>query len=247
MTRKVSALLFLWLAMSSQSYGQRGRGPETVSTDLTGYWVSLVTEDWRWRMVTPAKGDYTSVPLNPAGRRIADAWDPAKDKATGEECKAYGAPAIMRVPGRLHITQPDATTIRIDTDAGMQTRLLHLGNPQPPAQETTWQGYSVAQWESGNAPRGTGGRGAAVASGSLKVSTTGIRPGYLRKNGIPYSANAALTEYFTAFTEPDGNVYMVVMSIVSDAQYLTQPFITSTHFRKEPDNAGWNPQPCSSQ
>src|SRR5262245_22686360 len=141
MTRKVSAFLFLWLAASFQSYGQRGRGPDTVSTDLTGYWVSLVTEDWRWRMVTPAKGDYTSVPLNPAGRRIADAWDPAKDKASGDECKAYGAPAIMRVPGRLHITQPDATTIRIETDAGMQTRVLHLGNSQPPTQEPTWEGY----------------------------------------------------------------------------------------------------------
>ena len=205
-----------------------------MSTDLTGYWVSLVTEDWRWRMVTPSKGDYTSVPLNPAGRRIANAWDPAKDAAAGEECKAFGAAAIMRVPGRLHITQPDASTIRIDTDAGTQTRLLHLENSAPPAQEATWQGYSVAQWESGKA-------------GSLKVSTTGIRPGYLRKNGIPYSANAVLTEYFTTFTEPDGNAYLVVMSIVNDAQYLTQPFITSTHFRKERDNAGWNPQPCSSK
>src|SRR5690349_19332762 len=70
--------------------------------DLTGYWVSLVTEDWRYRMVTPSKGDYESVPLNDAGKKLADAWDPAKDEATGNQCKAYGAAAIIRVPGRLH-------------------------------------------------------------------------------------------------------------------------------------------------
>jgi hypothetical protein len=54
--------------------------------DLTGYWVSLVTEDWRYRVATPPKGDYNSVPLNPAGRKAADAWDPARDEAAGEQC-----------------------------------------------------------------------------------------------------------------------------------------------------------------
>src|SRR5580700_10529439 len=68
--------------------------------DLTGYWVSIVTEDWRYRMVTPAKGDYASVPLNAEARKIADAWDPAKDEAAGEACKSYGAAGLMRVPGR---------------------------------------------------------------------------------------------------------------------------------------------------
>jgi hypothetical protein len=61
--------------------------------DLTGYWVSIVTQDWRWRMVTPAKGDYPRLPLTPEARAIADAWDPAKDEAAGEECRSYGAPA----------------------------------------------------------------------------------------------------------------------------------------------------------
>jgi len=245
MQRRLIAFLFFWLALSAQNQAQT-RGQNNPSTDLSGYWVSLVTEDWRWRMITPQKGDYTSVPLNPAGRRIANAWDPAKDEAAGEQCRAYGAAAIMRVPGRLYITQPDGDTIRIETDAGTQTRSLHLGNSQPASQEATWQGHSVAQWESGNAARGMGGRG-ATPSGSLRVVTTAMRPGYLRKNGIPYSGNAVLTEYFTRFTEPDGETYLVVMSIVEDPQYLTQPFITSTHFRKERDNTGWNPQPCSAK
>src|SRR5215831_5555394 len=66
--------------------------------DLTGYWVSIVTEDWRFRMVTPGKGDYLGLPLNDAAKKVAEAWDPAKDAAAGEQCKSYGAAAIMRVP-----------------------------------------------------------------------------------------------------------------------------------------------------
>ena len=98
--------------------------PRSVATiDLTGYWVSVVTEDWLYRMVTPAKGDYTSVPLNAAGRQIADAWDPSKDEADGNQCKAYAAPAVMRIPGRLRITWQDDSTLKVETDAGRQTRL----------------------------------------------------------------------------------------------------------------------------
>ena len=55
--------------------------------DLTGYWVSVVTEDWRWRMVTPPKGDFASVPLNAEGTKVGNSWDPATDGS----CLAYGA------------------------------------------------------------------------------------------------------------------------------------------------------------
>src|SRR6202142_4115248 len=71
--------------------------------DLTGYWVSVVTEDWRFRMIVPDKGDYSSVPLNPEGRKVADSWDPAKDQAEGNQCRSYGAAGLLRIPGRLHI------------------------------------------------------------------------------------------------------------------------------------------------
>jgi hypothetical protein len=101
--------------------GGRGGPPPTAQAaapvDLTGYWVSVVTEDWRFRMVTPPKGDYASVPLSAEGRRVADAWDPSKDG----RCEAYGAAGLMRMPGRLHITWQDANTLKIETDAGQQT------------------------------------------------------------------------------------------------------------------------------
>ena len=239
---------------SVQAQG-RGGGPALTGkpgapTDLTGYWVSVVTEDWRYRMVTPAKGDYASVPLNAEGRKVADTWDPAKDEAAGEQCRSYGAPAIMRVPGRVHIDWQDDNTLKIDTDAGQQTRLLHFGGRAPEGGMPSWQGYSVARWElplrpvtGGGIPLGLGPR-AGNNSRTLEVLTTQIRPGYLRKNGVPFSAQATVTEYFDLFKDPDGLDWFVVTTIVTDPQYLATPWVTSSHFKKEPDGAKWNPQPC---
>src|SRR5580658_863232 len=143
--------------------GGRGGGPPATGQasapiDLTGYLVSLVTEDWRYRMVTPAKGDYASVPINGAGRAAADQWDPDKDVAAGLQCKSYGAAGLMRVPTRLHITWADDNTLKIETDAGTQTRLLHFGNPTPPG-DAGLQGFSLATWEGMARGGGRGGGG----------------------------------------------------------------------------------------
>jgi hypothetical protein len=242
--------------------------------DLTGNWVSVVTEDWRFRMVTPPKGDYASVPLNAAARAVADAWDPAKDTAAGNACKSYGAAGIMRVPGRLRISWQDDTTLKIETDAGTQTRLLHFTGT--PAGEPSWQGYSAAVWELAGAPArggappppapaggtvtppaggaagapgaagpGRGGRGAPPPrGGSLKVTTTRLKEGYLRKNGVPYSENAIVTEYFDRHTESNGDEWFTVTTIVEDPKYLAQTFITSTHFKKEANGSKFSPTPC---
>ncbi len=136
--------------------------------DLTGYWVSLVTEDWLYRMVTPAKGDTASVPVNAAGRAAAAAWDPAKDEAAGEQCKSYGAAAIVRVPGRMHIEWQDDNTLKIDFDAGTQTRLLHFGGTPPASGDAGYQGYSVASWDGvarGRGVFGLPGGGAGLTGG----------------------------------------------------------------------------------
>jgi hypothetical protein len=207
--------------------------------DLTGYWVSIVSEDWRFRMITPPKGDYPNIPLNPEGEKIAKAWDPAKDEAAGEQCKSYGAPNIMRVPGRLHITWANDTTLKVEMDAGTQTRLLRFGAATAPAGAPDWQGFSRAEWL-GLASGRPGG-------GSLKVITTRIRPGYLQKNGAPYSGNAVMTEFFDVVKEPNGDQWLVLKSIVDDPQYLNRTFIRSTHFRKQPDSTGWRPTPCTAR
>ena len=115
-------------------------GKAGAPIDLTGYWVSVITEDWRWRMVTPPKGDYASLPINMDAKKAADAWDPAKDEAAGEACKAYGAPGLMRLPGRLHITWQDDNTMKVETDAGTQTRLFHFGDWKAPGGAPTRAG-----------------------------------------------------------------------------------------------------------
>jgi hypothetical protein len=206
--------------------------------DLTGNWVSVVTEDWRWRMMTPPRGDYASVPMTAAARAVADAWNPDADLVQGNACRPYGAGGIMRVPGRLQITWPDDETLRVDTDAGTQTRLFHFGDFTPAA-EPTWQGNSVAEWEMVGATRGQPPTG-----GSLKVVTTGMRMGYVRWNGVPYSENAAVTEYFDRHSAFDQE-WFTVTTVIEDPVYFTQPFIVSSHFRKEADDSRWNPMPCT--
>jgi hypothetical protein len=255
LTRRSFPFLSLALALSlvplyaqpPQTFGpapQQGAAPVAKTQapwDMTGYWVSIVTEDWRFRMITPPKGDYPGVPLNDAAKKIADAWDPAKDEAAGEQCKSYGAAALMRVPTRLHITWDNDTTMKIEADAGTQTRILHFGGSMPSGTPSL-QGYSVASWE----PLQGGGGFGPKKAGSLKVVTTNLKAGYLRKNGVPYSDKAVVTEYIDLLKDPNSNgvEWLMVKTIVTDPTYLTEPFITSTHFRKQADGTGWNPSAC---
>ncbi len=242
------------LALSGAVAAQRGGPPQAppppraqAAFDITGYWVSLVNEDWRYRMATPPKGDTAGVPLNNAGRQAAAAWDPAADEAAGESCRAYGAGGVMRQPGRLHITWTGDDTLTIETDAGTQTRTLSFRGPRGVG--GGWQGVSNASWDRGESVMTRGGffPGAAASGGSLKVVTTGMKPGYLRKNGVPYSAAAIMTEYFDRFDLPDGDALLVVSTEVVDPTYLVTPFWTSTHFKRQRDAAGWSPRPCSAR
>jgi hypothetical protein len=216
--------------------------------DLAGNWVAVISEDWRWRMVTPAKGDVQSIPVTQKALDAANDWDPARDTAAGEQCRAYGAPGLMRAPTRLRISWQDDQTLKVESDYGMQTRLFYFAPGQPPAGPASWQGSSVAQWEGG--ARGRGGRGGAGAggappppSGNLKVVTTNLRPGYLRKNGVPYSANTVLTEYWNLFQTPTER-YIVITSVVHDPENLQIDWLTSLNFRLEPDGSKWDPTPC---
>jgi hypothetical protein len=246
---RVLAAALIAAAMAPGVLAQRGRGggpgPQAAQSpqaaapiDLTGYWVSIVNEDWRWRMVTPPKGDAASVPLNAEGLKVAKSWDPATDGS----CLAYGAAALMRMPTRLHITWETESTLRIDTDAGTQTRRLLFGAAASPPAVNSLQGLSRAEWER-VAIRGAA-RGGAPAGGHLKVVTTNLSGGWLRRNGVPYSDQATVIEYFDRFAAPDKSEWLVVTTAVTDPKYLNQEFVTSTHFRKEPDGSKWDPTAC---
>ena len=235
-----TALLLAALAQPAAMRAQQQAGGAARSArdrapiDLTGYWVSYVTENWRYRMVTPAKGEYRRIPSSPAALPIINAWDPAADERTGNQCKSYGAGNIMSVPGRLHITWQDADTLRVDTDAGTQTRFFHFSPRTPAASDRSWQGESAAMWEP------------APGGGSLRVVTSNLRAGYLRKNGVPYSERATVTEHFDVAPLADAGRLLLVTTIVDDPVYLTGSYVVSPHFKKEPNGSKWDPTPCSS-
>jgi len=279
----------LWLSASSsiqaQGDGSRRGGPPLTAKasapiELTGYWTAVITEDWNLRMLTAPKGDFGTgeasagiktpggdfrppgnIPYKPAGVEAAMAWNPEKDEAEGNRCKAYGAVGIMRLPTRLHITWQDDNTLKMEAELGMQTRLFHFGPPprggqmsftsglyippEPPKLETpaglepTLQGYSVASWTV------VGGVGSFERGGSLKVVTTHLKPGYYWKNGMPYTGNAVLTEHFRVMQLPDNSVWIRFTQMVEDPEYLTQPFLINYLFKKLPNESGWNPTPCS--
>lgn len=239
--------------VSLLAVAQPGSGPisarEAAPVDLTGNWVAPVMEDWRWRMVTPLKGDAASIPLKPDAREIVDNWDPARDEMLGLECNAYGMPGLMRLPGRVQISWIDDNTLRIDKDYGMQSRLLQF-DPAEPGRASR-QGHSIARWDEGitGGPAGLGflGTGPRVGTQSktLIVETSNLLPGYLRKNGVPYSERTTVTEYFDTFTAVDGTEWFTITTIVDDPVYLAFPFVTTTDYKREPDDSGWDPEPCT--
>jgi hypothetical protein len=210
----------------------------------------VISEDWRWRMVTPVRGDFANIPLNAEGVRVGHEWNPDADRAGGLECKAYGAAAIMRKPTRVKISWDDDATLRVQTDTGEQTRLFRFTADSDPAEPPSRQGWSVANWE--GPARGVGateriglfaGRVGSQPQ-ALEVTTTNLLPGYYRGNGAPYSSDAVVDEYYDYHSQPDGTEWFTVTTVVTDPLYLQGVFITSSDFKKEQDDGGWNPAPC---
>jgi len=243
MTGRVALTALLLACATTVTSAQRGGGAPSAranaAIDLTGYWVSVITEDWKFRMVTPKKGVYETLTLNAQGRKVGDSWDPARDEAAGEACRAYSAANIMRMPTRLNVTWADDNTLRIEADAGTQTRLLRFSR-EAASGVPSWQGHSTAEWQPGP------GRGTS-RGGTLKVVTTNLRPGYIRRNGAPHSDKAIVTEYFDLNTAPNGDRWLTVTTKVDDPQYFTRPYLTSSDFKKLPGAAGWNPTPCAAK
>ena len=235
----------LFIPRAADPQGRQGPASPRAAApiDVTGTWTSVVTEDWRWRMRTPPKGDYASLPLTEAAVKAANAWDPDRDAAAGEQCRGYGAPAVMRLPGRIRISWESDTTLRVDTEAGTQTRRFRFGG-SPLAGTPSWQGSSVASWEPAGGRRGRG----TPSGGSLRVVTKNLRPGYLRKNGVPYSADAVVTEFYDILMDDTTNdTWLIVTTMVEDPQYLSVPrYVTSSHFKKVAPG-GWTPAPCEAR
>jgi hypothetical protein len=197
---------------------------EAAPVDLSGYWMSVIAEDWRWRVLDPPKGDVASLPLNWEGMRVTNEWE-ENDQGT---CKMFGAASLMRNPTRVRFEWDDDNTLRVETDHGEQTRLFHFDGATPgPEHPHSLQGYSVASWD----------------HSGLKVMTTHLSAGYLRKNGVPYSSDATVTEYYDMYSAFE-DTWMTVTTIVEDPKYLVRTYNTSLDFKQLADGSAWNPRPC---
>lgn len=224
--------------------------------DITGQWVPLITEDWRWRMVTPPVGDWIAVPLNPAGVARTLEWDLAADRSAGRECLPYGPGGLMRLPVRVRFDWTDGYTLRLQTDEGEQVRqfrfvaaapgaeLPALARRHPTEVVPSLQGHTLAQWHAYPQSRGLGFGPHATTGGALRAVTTSTTGGYLRRNGVPYSADAVITEQFNLLPMPGGGDLLVLTTQVEDPVYLARPFVVSTTFRRETDRSLWAPGPC---
>jgi hypothetical protein len=157
----------------------------------------------------------------------------------------------MRLPSRVQITWQDENTLKLDIDTGMQTRLFHFDQREPQGPRD-WQGWSYAEWElSGDTNRQLVFAGARTSldevqtSGSLRVDTTNLRAGYLRKNGVPFSDDAFMTEYYNLIVEGDGSQYLVIQTFVEDPRYLDAHFVRTLQFKREPNGSKRMPIDCS--
>jgi len=231
----------LALAQAPRVPMQVPQGQAGARFDLTGNWTAVVTEDWRWRMLTAPKGDFASVPLNDEGKKVGNEWTEDQDGS----CKAYGVGNLMRMPTRLQISWDSPQSLKIESDWGQQTRELYFRPGDAPATAAnSLQGVSIARWELPVPVGGVQGYQPPDTGGDLKVITDHVAPAWLRRNGAPYSGDAQITEYFQPFTDPLGRDWFDVTTEVDDPTYLIRPFVTSSDFRKEPDASKWSPHPC---
>ena len=156
--------------------------------DMTGTWASVINEDWQWRFVTPIVGDYTGVPLNADGDRLARQWNPDADVKGGQQCKGFGAAAINRLPTRLQVSWVDDNTMKLDFDLGTQSRLVYFDKTKAPGARSL-QGHAVGEWIDLPAP----GRGGPVGQ-----APAGARA------GAPPAAGAATPPAGRAGAPPAG-------------------------------------------
>ena len=226
--------------------GARGNAP----IDLTGYWVSVIAEDWEFRMVTPDKGIFDTLTLNNEGRRVGNTWDPAKDEAAGEQCRGYGAGNIMRFPHAF--TSPGRTTRHFDSIPTPERKLDSSTSvlPAPANTEPSWQGYSVAEWE-----RRAGARGGARGSG---LQHRPERESQSRDHALASRATSERTALPTAIAPSSPSIMTSIhcptaISGSRSPRKSTTPctfrglYVTTSDFKKLPDATGWNPTPCSAR
>jgi len=207
----------------------QGPGPRSPM-DLSGEWAPLFHEDQPERIPGPDIGDYLGLPINEAARLHADAWDASLLTLPEHQCKPHPADYSPRGPANLRIWRDfdhdTQTLVAIRTHISWQQpeRTIWMdGRPHPPDYAAhTWQGFSTGTFD----------------GDMLTVTTTHLKMGWIRRNGIPRSDRAVLTEHFVRH----GN-YLTLISVINDPVYLTEPFVRTTNWVLDPHQL-IAPYPC---
>jgi len=196
--------------------------PAFAQVDFSGEWAPIYHEDGPERLPGPELGDYTEMPINEAARMAADSWDADRISAVQEyQCRPHGADYALRGLGNVRIwreiDQATQRTIAFHTHmlAWDSERVIYMdGRPHPPALANhSFQGFSTGVWE-GN---------------MLTITTTHLKPNYLRRNGIPRSDLATLTEHWMLHGS-----YLTIVSVITDPVYLTEPLVRSDNWYLDP-------------
>lgn len=201
--------------------------PSTAAAqvDIAGEWVSEFSEDRVERIPGPDVGDYAGLPLNDAARLKADTWQASVQTLPERQCIPHPSPYSLRGPTNLRISADvdpvtqETVSYTIYGTFGRATRLVWMdGRPRPsPLAPHTWAGFSTGRWE--------GSR--------LRIDTTHIKLGYLRRNGVPHSDLATMTEYLWVRGDR-----LQISSIVDDPVYLSEPLVRTTDFVRNPTQHG---------
>jgi len=203
--------------------------PAFAQLDFTGEWAPRFYEDQPERVAGPELGDYLGLPITDAARMRADTWNAAIQTLPEWQCRPHSADYIWRGPSNLHIwKEVDPVTREITAFHAEWLRsidnIYYLdGRPHPSANAAhTWGGFATAKWE-GN---------------MLTVTVTHLKEGYVRRNGVPRSDLATVTEHWIRHGK-----WLTVVTIVNDPVYLTEPFIRSTDYELD-EHQLVPPYPC---
>lgn len=189
--------------------------------DLSGVWQPRYHEDFPERIPGPELRDYLGLPINDAARQFADSWDSSRIALPEEQCRVHVSPYILRGPLNLriwyekHPLTQDVVAIKMYSSTYEQTRTIWMdGRPHPgPNARHTWMGFSTGRWD----------------GDMLVVETTHIKQGWIRRNGVPMSDRATMTEYIVR----NGDMITHAMLLI-DPVYLAEPLVKSEEFFKAP-------------
>ena len=209
-------LLFIAVAASSLLTASA-----LAHVDLAGGWGQRFHEDLPERGAGPDIGDYLGLPINDAARRRADSWDAGKWTMPERQCEPhppdYGprGPASLRISSTVDSVSQDVISWHTTLMWMLPQRTIYMdGRPRPSAYaQHTWQGFSTGEWE----------------GDMLKVTTTHLKEGWLRRNGVPRSERATLVEYFIRHGE-----YLTLVTVVKDPVYLTEAFVRTSNWVADP-------------